>query len=80
MQKCLSALIAAPSRLDHLWPRASPYCPLVRLRTLAVLRVPFEEHVDFVAAVSVTEALCLFSGVPEPPNYPLSPRIVVFGT
>ena len=32
------------------------------------------------AAVVVTQALCLSLGVPEPPNYPLSPRIVVFGT
>lgn len=28
----------------------------------------------------VTQAVCLSLGVPEPPNYPLSPRIVVFGT
>lgn len=34
----------------------------------------------FIAAVSVTQALCVSLGGPEPPNYPLSPRIVVFGT
>lgn len=34
----------------------------------------------WVDILSVTEAVCVFLGMPETPNYPLSPRIVVFGT
>lgn len=34
----------------------------------------------WVDILSVTQAVCVFLGMPETPNYPLSPRIVVFGT